>query len=593
MNQQSYSQDSILQVFFNDKPEVPESGKDSSFQNQDPDLNFKEYIVGNSTIKSHYVFGKNATLQKSSCFMEHEQAIYAVPAQPVVTFHIQVSGNNKMKFVNGQDGRLINELQYCLLWQNDRILSYELSLYEADYCSLHFRPSHFLEMSHRIPLLTELAMEVTRSSHSALDFYVGKADESLLAFIDAILLEVRHYHISDQRFTHLCECLLIKSMELPVEVQPFPIDALKRTSNSAFSDLDDDTFMDEQKLRFESIFRYYSRDALIANFYTIKQEYLALKEERAKSNAIMKEVKDCYHGVMGDSADLLAESYFWVAVKMEEQMKRFNLTEKEKGTLVEAIITVCDQSFELKTPRADQLQFYTHYTGQTYVGDVGMQEFGEILNMFIPNMNLPTDKLDGSRESRAILDQYIQDSCSFTPLSHITEKGEMDKPPKVVELYHMLMQRMADELTITDTGDFQKSDLIRILDHAYQRNDLSLLLMVEIEQLTDDGDYVENQKFNKICLWHSVLEEAIDEWYDTCFSKEEELISNLMPLYFQSPDKIKAVERKVMETKAIYDAMVPVLVDVGFTMESLLKKNIFLLTAESLIVAAENPYKEK
>ncbi|MEJ5091935.1 hypothetical protein [Sphingobacterium faecium] len=58
--------------------------------------------------------------------MGYKQTLYVFPAQPVVSFHIQMSGNNKMKFFNGQDGKLFTELQYFLLWKNDRILSYEL-----------------------------------------------------------------------------------------------------------------------------------------------------------------------------------------------------------------------------------------------------------------------------------------------------------------------------------------------------------------------------------------------------------------------------------------------------------------------------------
>lgn len=113
-------------------------------------------------------------------------------------------------------------------------------------------------------------------------------------------------------------------------------------------------------------------------------------------------------------------------------------------------------------------------------------------------MDLPLDELGQSRESGTILSQYLQHRLGVKPLSHFTEKGEEDKPPKVVELYHTLMQRMTDEFTITDTGDIKKSDLIRILDHACQQNDLIMLLLVEIEQLTGDEDYVKSQKFNKI-----------------------------------------------------------------------------------------------
>ncbi|MFD2904299.1 hypothetical protein [Sphingobacterium anhuiense] len=36
---------------------------------------------------------------------------------------------------------------------------------------------------------------------------------------------------------------------------------------------------------------------------------------------------------------------------------------------------------------------------------------------------------------------------------------------------------------------------------------------------SDDKDSVDSQEFNNICLWHSVLEEAIDRGYDTGYSK--------------------------------------------------------------------------
>ncbi|MND77068.1 hypothetical protein D3C87_909190 [compost metagenome] len=81
---------------------------------------------------------------------------------------------------------------------------------------------------------------------------------------------------------------------------------------------------------------------------------------------------------MGESAVLLAETYFWMAQQLDEQKKRFSLTEGEKQTVAEAIITVCDQSFELCMPGADQLEFYTRYTGQPYAGDLGLEEFGRI-----------------------------------------------------------------------------------------------------------------------------------------------------------------------------------------------------------------------
>ncbi|MBL1411527.1 hypothetical protein [Sphingobacterium faecale] len=589
MGQQLLNHESKLRVYLHDKPELPNIGRDSSSPCQDPAVNFQEHIFGDSWVKCHTVEGKNVLLQQCMCFTEAEQKIFTIPAQPVVSFHIQVYGDLKMKFVEEQDSRPYIEGQCSLFWQNDHILCCELPQYESDFFTLHFRSSHFLEMSHRFPLLTELAAQVTLSPFGILDFYIGNADESRLAFIDAILHEVRDYHTSDQRYTHLCECLLLQSMGLAVEVEPFPSDTLRRTHDSAFSVLDDHELTDKQKLRVESNKRYFKRDRLIAEFYERKKEFEERKEDRAEYNAVMKNIAKSYHSVMGKSADILSESYFWMAEKLAEEMKRFDLTDKEKAIVVKAIITLCDQSFELRDPHMDQLDFYTSYTGQPYVGDLEMREFGQILDMFIPDINLPLDKLDGTRKGSAILEQYMQDEFGFKPLSHFKEGGEIDKTPKVVELYHLLMQHMVDELTITDNGDFKKSDLIRVIDHAYQRDDLSLLLLVEIEQLTADADYVEQQKYNKICLWILALDEAIDEWDSVEYTKEEERLLYLIDIYYASSDKIEAVKRRVMKTKRIYDSMVPALFNAGYALGSISKKSIFLLTAESLIAMAEKP----
>ncbi|MDR2270386.1 MAG: hypothetical protein LBF27_05705 [Sphingobacterium sp.] len=593
MNLDSADQHPALQVFLSDTPEAPKPNANFHLSTQEPIAHFQEYIFGESTIKCHYLYGKNITACFSACFMVDEEKIYTIPAQPVVAFHIQVSGDCLARVGNRQEESRYTKGQCRLFWQNDHTLEYILIPTESDHFDLYIRPGHLLDMADRYPVLREFAMAVATSSSSDIQFFIDRIDQQLLDSIDEILREVKNYQVSDQRFTHLCECLLLQWLDIPVEVEGQPTGAVKRTFDSAFAHLEDDVFSEEQNSHLWTIARYYNRNQLIDNFYEAKQEYLRLKQDRAESKALEKEVKACYHRVMGESADLLAEAYFWIAQQLDEQKERFSLTEGEKQTLAEAIITVCDRSFELRTPSADQLELYTSYTGQPYAGDLGLQEFGRILNRIVPNLDLPPDKLDESKEGGAIMDQYLQDRLGFTPLSHFTEKGEMDKPPKVVELYHTLMQRMTDELMITDTGDIKKSDLIRILDHAYQQNDVIMLLLFEIDHLTDQEDYVKSQKFNKISAWLMVLDEANEKWYDQSYSsKQDELFGHLKHVYMRSGNEMEAVAQQVRETKDIYDRMVPALPDVGYAMESQTKKHMLMLLAESLIIAAQNPFEE-
>ncbi|QQT62636.1 hypothetical protein I6I97_02110 [Sphingobacterium multivorum] len=121
-----------------------------------------------------------------------------------------------------------------------------------------------------------------------------------------------------------------------------------------------------------------------------------------------------------------------------------------------------------------------------------------------------------------------------------------------------------------------------------------MLLMFEIEHLTGQKDYVKSQKFNKISAWVMVLEEAIEKFYDSSYSsKQQKLFDHLVNIYMQSGNDMKAVKHKARKTKRIYDEMVPALLHVGNGIESLTKKNMFMLVSESLIVAAtQDPFEE-
>lgn len=594
MNHQPANEDPVLQVFFSDQLETPKIDATLQLSDQRAFVNFQEYIFGHSIVKCHYLYGNNITARFSSCFIVRELPIYCISAQPVVTLHMQLSGDSLIRFADRQNQTLCKDGQCRLFWQNTKAQEYVLSGEECDHFTLFFRPNYFLHLADRYPVLKELANQVATSSEDGLDFFVGQFDKCQLNFIDDILREVKNYQVSNERFSHLCECILLQCMQIPVNVEPPPVGSVKRTFDSAFADLSDDIFSEDQKLNLASIVRYYHRNQLIDTFYELKQEYLDAKSDRMRSRALEQEVSACYDQVMGASANLLAEAYFWMAQQLDEHKKRFQLSETEEQTLVQAIIKVCDQCFELCEPSGEQLEFYTSYTQQPYAGDLGMEEFCRLLNMFFPHMDLPVGKLDDSRESVAILHQYIKDRSGFTPSSHYIEKEDEGKSPKVVELYHTLMQRMTDELTITETGEIQKSDLIRILDHAYQQNDLIMLLMFEIEHLTDHENYVKSQKFNKISAWVMALEDAIESCFVHSYSrKQQKLFRHLMLIYMESGNDMKAVAQKVRKTKRIYDEMVPALFHVGSGMKSLTKKSMLMLVAESLITAAtQNPFEQ-
>ncbi|MNK71469.1 hypothetical protein D3C87_909200 [compost metagenome] len=107
-----------------------------------------------------------------------------------------------------------------------------------------------------------------------MEFFVSRIDQQLLDSIDEMLLEVKNFQVNEQRFTHLCECLLLQCLDIPISVEPPPTDSVKRSFDSAFAHLEDDVFSEEQNSHLWSIARYYNRNQLIDKFYEVKQEYL-------------------------------------------------------------------------------------------------------------------------------------------------------------------------------------------------------------------------------------------------------------------------------------------------------------------------------
>lgn len=311
MNSESADQHPVIQVFLSDTMDTPMQLSNFYLSDREPIFHFQEHVFDNSIIKCHDLYGRNITARFSNCLIEDKKKIYAIPAQPVVTFRIELFADCLTDLVKEQHQSRCDELQFQLFWQNDRALEYILPPTEPDYLELYIRPSHFLNMADRHPIFRELAMEVATESESSLDFSVGIVDQQVLSFIDAMFHEVTIYQVSDQRLSHLSECLILQSIGISVEVEPLPKNAVKRPYDSAFVNLEDEVFSEEQNNSLKIISRCYSRKQLIDKFYEYKQEYLELKADRVRHSALEQEVKVCYRQVMGDSADLLRHTFGW------------------------------------------------------------------------------------------------------------------------------------------------------------------------------------------------------------------------------------------------------------------------------------------
>lgn len=601
MNQRLNEHQSMLQVFLSDKPELLHVSWDLIDFEEDDDIGFmhEELKLINGQVSVLNYYGKNVALRLADCVSNGGDILYSIPEGPVVSFHFGTVNDHYGKFEDGRDRSLWFEKRSRLFWQNREIVVYELSAGTSKYLDLFFRPDIFLEMADRYPVLRELAMEVKTTTSGSLDFFIGVEDRDINALVADIVNELDREGMDKERFQYASECLVLRCMGVVIPFQPRSESVLKDNlpgseEKKNTSDSDDATYnlYTEEQQKFLYKLQNFDKTELKNMFYAKKLEYFDNKKSTQKYRVLMNKIKARYFEIMGDTVDILADAYFWMAECLDKYSENYPLNDEEIKIVGEAIVVVSDQSFELRTtPHPSHLALYSKWTKKPYFKDVGFDDFSRLINMFIPVIGIDMDSLNDSKESQAIFSEHLQDKFGFKPISHFTGEQEKDKPKEVVELYHMLMQNLSDEFTITEDGEIKKSDLIRILDFAYEMDDLVPMLLIEIEHFAKSKRYVNKQSFDKICLWLLAMTEGNKDLVTQDLLVTKEPLYRLMDLYEGSRQKMKAVEKHALKRKDIYEKLAPALLRVGITMEAKCHKDIFLMLAKSLIIAGENPYK--
>lgn len=270
-------------------------------------------------------------------------------------------------------------------------------------------------------------------------------------------------------------------------------------------------------------------------------------------------------------------------------MKKFEWTDAENAKLATAILALCDESFKLRIPGPIELELYMRWAESPHAQGLGLNEFSALLTMFLPELDLDISNMDVSRTGKAIFAQQMQDKLGYKPLSHFMDEDE--KPEELVTLYYMLMQNMTDELTINDDGEFEKTDLIRILDHAYEINDPIPLLQIEIDKFTDEAKYVQRQSLAKISSWLLAIYEGGQELKEQEDFIKRDPLYRLLELDAGTRDQTIAVAHHAYECKRVYMRGVIALSKVAETIKKQKSKSKLLVMASSLIHVTNKTFK--
>lgn len=603
MNQRSKEKKSNLHVSLMHAPETSHVRLDHDFYDDQSFVkcDLIELAMEDGFVTNHFYYGEDATLRMSLCILDSETQLYSIPEEPVVIFRIQRENEHYAKFEKSGKRTLWGESQIRLGWQSNETIVYELPDGPATHFDLFIRPDLFLEMANRYPILRELAMEIKTAKGGNLDLLVTTCNERIDIFATEMLDELQCYEVSTRRFQHLCECLLLLTKGIILPVEPIDVDAVKKEDNLDWSEFDsllfaaddedddeddtDDMFTPYQYYLIDTL-REYNQEELISQFYSGRHDFNILKNDYLKNKKLIKKLKYRYLEIMEDSGELLADAYFKMALCLDAQTEKFKLDDRETKIIEEAVISVSEQSFELRIPGPEHAILYSKWSKKPYFPRTEIEDFESLMEIIGPQFNIDVSDWGDAKESTAVFCEHLQDQLGgFKSFTQFMGQQEEDKPKELVELYHRLMQNLSDELTITDEGEIKKSDIIRILDHAYDISDPIQLLLIEIEYFSHDENYVNMQDVDKLRSWIVALADRSKELHEQVAMLEKDPLFSLIEIYEEAPDKMKAVERHAHSTREAYQNILESLPVIVKGIEDRTTKELVLGIAKSMIIA--------
>lgn len=547
------SEKSLLKVFLNDKPVVPQDKLSLHMYETSTDVIFHtvDHVLDDAQLTSHNFLSKDVSMRAFKFELNKPITLYSIPSDPVLTFHFQVYNSQKTKFVQEDKGMLLFEQNNQIFWQNMETVKYEFEQGLFSHFNLFFRPHVILELAEKHPVLRELAMEIATSKRTDLDFFVTVAGADIDVLIDQIYDEFHQAFVSERRFKHLAECLLLCSMGIDITVDPPAPGDIKK--DDEFLDLESDVigilarqelFTEDQK-HFIAQYKYFTKQMLLDDFNLKKQAYIQRKKAVRIKQKHLAKVKECYYEIMNDVLNVQASKFFLMAELIDHQVDKYEWNNQEKEIIGKVIILACRFAFQDVPPLKFQIELYNKWSEKPYMNPLGFNHFKELLKKIKPEFTIDLPDLEVSYESQAIFMDHVQDLFGYRPLDHYKGLKNIEKPKELTVLYQRLMRKFLDEISISDAGEITKSDVIRILDFSYDTNDPISMLMLEIKHFSDDKQYVFAQDSDLLSGWLLALATYDVELDEQLFLLEHDPRFELITVYNNSPKKMGAVEEHV------------------------------------------------
>ncbi|MCT1523657.1 hypothetical protein [Sphingobacterium hotanense] len=434
-------------------------------------------------------------------------------SEPVVALRIQIVGEAYCRYGEAEIFPTLWKEDECrLFWQGGHKLENHLLPGEHVQLDLFLRREHLEPLSGR----TVIRNILKEDSLATDGLPVFVADSQVESFLGTMLEEIDTRSPTVERFHYLCDCLILMCLGEKVEVLP-PESAVTGERDGAQEEGPDPVktpkeyvFPPAQKEVLLSLDGQ-ERRQLIRKFGSLRRKVEKQENLWKTEDQLSRTIDKIVTRIKQTHSERLADTYMDIARFLATAHGRELLAENQRTLLRRAVIRACKQAFENRMPSFSEAEFYTKWSGRPYVSrPFGMDVFADLLSMILSPGAPGFSGADDTPKGRMLFEEKIRETFGFRHMSDFTGETANDKPWEVVNLYEYLMERLSDTLDLREDKGLERSDIVRMLDNAYERNDLLGLVRIEITHFADELGYLEQQDEGKLKWFILALRDDLD-----------------------------------------------------------------------------------
>lgn len=492
------------------------------------------------TVDSLEVIGIGWLLSYRQYAIDERETFISQVSESVICLSIRWGNGGDIGYRDGEDNSIIEQRKNYLFWQGDRQMEENLLSGEHIYLDLFVRPECLAHLDEH-SVIRNLLNQSDKKPFGEIEGIEIYVDERIDDYISDLLTEIANSVPDVERFSCLCEHLLMKCLGEYHLAPPVALPQEVKKSDGIQVSYQPNAAEKKMLLKLDKM----DRAALLMKFDELLQMTSTKKKEQKQEIKLNETLKSLSFRLVSESKTRLAHFYINLAQLMELEYNKETFTSNEQEILKKAICETCILSFELVPATPELLVFYAKWSNDSpLMRPIEKDQMIDILSRLMPSKNFDFTK-DDSERGRKLLAEQIKETFGFKPMSYFTGEKMGEKPQEIAELYNRLMDKCAETLELTKDAGIRRSDIVRELDSAYEANDLITLLQIEIEQFTQEPNYIEKQDAEHL-KWLVVALLFLDQDCET-FSKElrESSIYSDLQLFHELGDSMPKFKREI------------------------------------------------